>query len=40
MIETVLWDSGTSSEPNSDHRFPDHACRIALELGADVLKIP
>lgn len=40
MVEPVLWGSAIPSEKKNDPKLIEHASRMALELGADVLKIP
>lgn len=40
MVEPVFWTSHTSKEKKTSANLIGHAARIALELGADVLKIP
>lgn len=40
MVEPVLWGSHVSKERKNDPDLIEHAARIALELGADILKIP
>jgi class I fructose-bisphosphate aldolase len=40
MVEPVLWGSGVPSERKNDPALIESAARVALELGADILKIP
>ena len=40
MVEPVLWGSGVPPEKKSDPLLIESAARVALELGADILKIP
>jgi class I fructose-bisphosphate aldolase len=40
MVEPVLWGSGVPPEKKSDPTLIESAARVALELGADILKIP
>jgi fructose-bisphosphate aldolase, class I len=40
MVEPVLWGSGVPAERKNDPALIESAARIALELGADILKIP
>ncbi len=40
MVEPVLWGNAISEEKKNDSILIEHASRMALELGADVLKIP
>ena len=40
MIETVLWGQAIPEDKKTDPRILEHACRMAVEIGADVLKIP
>lgn len=40
MIEPVLWGEAIAEERRSDPDLIAHACRICVELGADVLKAP
>lgn len=40
MIEPVLWGPAIPEEQKSDPALIAHACRIAVEVGADILKAP
>jgi class I fructose-bisphosphate aldolase len=40
MIEPVLWGSHIPPEKRNEPNAIAHACRIAAEMGADILKIP
>lgn len=40
MVEPVLWGSGVPPEKKNDPALIESAARVALELGADILKIP
>jgi DhnA family fructose-bisphosphate aldolase class Ia len=40
MIEPVLMGENIPKERKKDPELITHACRIALELGADILKVP
>ncbi len=40
MIEPILWGEAISKEKRNDIKLIDHASRMALEMGADILKIP
>jgi len=40
MIEAVLWGREIPDDKKDDSELIKHACRIAVELGADILKIP
>ncbi|RAO98642.1 fructose-bisphosphate aldolase [Petrotoga sp. 9PW.55.5.1] len=40
MVEPVFWGSHTSKDKKNDPKLIEHAARMALELGADILKIP
>jgi class I fructose-bisphosphate aldolase len=40
MVEPVLWGSGVPPERKNDPALIESAARIALEVGADILKIP
>jgi len=40
MIEPVLWGDSIPKERKSDPMLIEHAARIALELGADIIKMP
>jgi class I fructose-bisphosphate aldolase len=40
MIEPVLWGRHIPSERKADPETIAHAARIALEMGADILKVP
>jgi len=40
MVEPVLWGDGVPPDRKGDPTLVESAARIALELGADVLKIP
>lgn len=40
MVEPLLWGDQIPDEKKNDPELVEHACRIALEIGADVLKIP
>lgn len=40
MIEPVLWGEAIPEQRRSDPDLIAHACRICVELGADVLKAP
>jgi len=40
MIEPVLWGTHIPPEKKSDPDTIAHTCRIAAEMGADILKVP
>ncbi len=40
MIEPVLWGPAIAEERKNDPALIAHACRICVELGADILKAP
>lgn len=40
MVEPMLWGDSIPAERKSDPELIEHAARIALEIGADILKIP
>jgi class I fructose-bisphosphate aldolase len=40
MIEPVLWGEAIPADQRSDPTMIAHACRICVELGADILKAP
>jgi len=40
MVEPVLWGEAIPKEKRNDSELIEHASRMALELGADILKIP
>ena len=40
MVEPVLWGKAIPKERQKDPKLIENAARIALELGADVLKMP
>ena len=40
MVEPVLWGDAIPKEKKKDPELIEHAARIALEMGADILKIP
>jgi class I fructose-bisphosphate aldolase len=40
MVEPVLWGEAIPKEKRNDPKIIEHASRIALEIGADILKIP
>ena len=40
MIEPVLWGRGLSEAQRTDPMIIAHACRVCVELGADILKAP
>jgi class I fructose-bisphosphate aldolase len=40
MVEPVLWGEAISKEKRNDPKIIEHASRMALEIGADILKIP
>ncbi len=40
MVEPVLWGDLIPREAKNDPELLEHAARIALEVGADVLKVP
>jgi len=40
MVEAVLWGREIPDDKKNDFELIKHACRIAVELGADMLKIP
>ncbi len=40
MVEPVLWGSAIPAEKKSDPELIEHGARMALEIGADILKIP
>ena len=40
MIEPVLWGNHIPDNRKNDPDMIAHACRIAMELGADMLKVP
>jgi class I fructose-bisphosphate aldolase len=39
-VETVLWGRAFSIDEQNDPKSLKHACRIAAELGADLIKAP
>jgi len=39
-VESVLWGKNFAKEEQNDVKFVKHACRIAAELGADIIKAP
>lgn len=40
MVEPMLWGHGIGADRKKDPVLIEHAARIALETGADILKIP
>jgi DhnA family fructose-bisphosphate aldolase class Ia len=40
FVETVLWGRNFIREEQNDVRYVRHACRIASELGADIIRAP
>ncbi len=40
MVEPVLWGEAIPKDKRNDPKLIEHASRMALELGADILKIP
>jgi class I fructose-bisphosphate aldolase len=40
MVEPVLWGEQVPAEMKNDPQTIEHAARIALEIGADLLKVP
>jgi DhnA family fructose-bisphosphate aldolase class Ia len=40
MVEPVLWGKALSSAQQTDPTLIANACRICVELGADILKAP
>ncbi|HEU24941.1 MAG TPA: fructose-bisphosphate aldolase [Mesoaciditoga lauensis] len=40
MVEPVLWGEAIPKEKRNDPKIIEHASRMALEMGADILKIP
>ncbi|BBJ27385.1 class I fructose-bisphosphate aldolase [Athalassotoga saccharophila] len=40
MVEPVLWGEEIPKEKRNDPKLIEHASRMALEMGADILKIP
>jgi class I fructose-bisphosphate aldolase len=40
MVETVLWGDAIPEAKRDDPNLIAHACRMAYELGADILKVP
>ena len=40
MVEPVLWGNSVPKEKKNDSELIEHASRMALEFGADILKIP
>jgi class I fructose-bisphosphate aldolase len=40
MVETVLWGDAIPEARRDDPTLIAHACRMAYELGADLLKVP
>jgi len=40
MVEPVLWGNNIPKEKKNDPELIEHASRMALEFGADILKIP
>jgi class I fructose-bisphosphate aldolase len=40
MVEPVLWGAAIPKDKQNDPELIEHASRMALELGADILKIP
>ncbi|PNR99622.1 hypothetical protein X927_05285 [Petrotoga mexicana DSM 14811] len=40
MVEPVLWGNSIPKEKKNDPELIEHASRMALEFGADILKIP
>jgi fructose-bisphosphate aldolase, class I len=40
MVEPVMWGAGIPKEKKLDPELIEHAARIALELGCDILKMP
>jgi DhnA family fructose-bisphosphate aldolase class Ia len=39
-VETVLWGRNFTREEQSDPRYVRHACRVASDLGADIIRAP
>jgi len=40
MVETLLWGEDIPDDKKTDPKIIENACRIAIEIGADILKIP
>jgi class I fructose-bisphosphate aldolase len=40
MVEPVLWGAAIAEDRRSDPALIAHACRITVELGADIVKAP
>ncbi len=40
MVEPVLWGESIPKDKRNDPKLIEHASRMALEMGADILKIP
>ncbi len=40
MVEPVMWGAGIPKEKKLDPEYIEHAARIAVELGCDILKMP
>ncbi len=40
MVEPVLWGSAIPKEQQNDPKLIENAARIALEVGADIIKMP
>ena len=40
MVETVLWGEAIPDAKRADPVLIAHACRMSVELGADILKVP
>jgi DhnA family fructose-bisphosphate aldolase class Ia len=40
LVEPVLWGRTTSDEQRRDSQVFRHICRVAVELGADIVKAP
>jgi fructose-bisphosphate aldolase, class I len=40
MVEPVMWGPGIPQEKKLDPMYIEHAARVALELGCDILKMP
>ncbi len=40
MVEPVLWGKDIPTEKKNDPELIEHGARMALEIGADILKIP
>ncbi len=40
MVEILLWGKDIPEDKKTDSKIIENACRIAIEIGADILKIP